>query len=107
LRNGKAVLSSCFLPHEVYVLAHKRLEISAARCDLENLARVVFRNGVVSVRAAQAAFNVDLVCVAARRGSLCKRQRDQHCRYNDQQEYFLHGILREVSPCGGLNSAWV
>jgi hypothetical protein len=51
-------------------------------------------------------FNVDLVWIAACRGSLCKPQHGQQGRYDDQQEYFLHEILREVSPCGGLNSAW-
>lgn len=105
--DSNAVLSSAFLRGEVYVLAHIRLEISTAGSDLENLARVVFCNGVVALRAAQASFNVHLVGVAARRGSLCKPHRDQQCRYNDQQEYSLHRILLEVPPCGGLNSAWV
>jgi hypothetical protein len=38
---------------------------------------------------------------------LCKPHRDQQGRYKGQQEYFLHGILRKVSPCGDVNSAWV
>jgi hypothetical protein len=108
LRDGKTVLSSTrFLPGDVYVMANMRLEIGTAGSDFENLASVIFRNGVVTVRATQATFNGDLVCIAARRGSLCKPHRDQQGWYNDQQKYFLHGILREVSPCGGLNSAWV
>jgi hypothetical protein len=107
-RDSNAVLSRiCFLPDEFHVLAHVRLEISTAGSYIEDLASVVFRNRVVAVRATQATFNVHLVCIAARRGSLCKPQRDQQGRYNDQQEYSLHGVLREVSPCGGLNSAWV
>jgi hypothetical protein len=78
LRDGKAVHTRiCFVPDEIYVLAEMRLEISAAGSDLENLVGVVFRNGVATVRATQATLNVDLVCVAARRGSLCKPQRDQ------------------------------
>jgi hypothetical protein len=102
LGDGKAVLSIArFLPGEVYVMSQMRLEISAAGSDLENLASVVFRNGVVTVRATQAPFNVDLVGIAACRGSLCKPQRDQQGRYNNQQEYSLHGILEEVSPFGG------
>jgi hypothetical protein len=107
-RDGKAVLSSTrFVPDEVYVMAQMRFEIRTAGSDVEDLASVVFRNGVVTVRTTQAAFSVDLVCIAARGGSLCKPQSDQQGRYNDQQEYSLHGILREISPCGGLNSAWV
>jgi hypothetical protein len=106
--DGKTVASIiCFVPDEVYVMAHMGLEISAAGGDPENLAGIVVRDGVVAVRATQATLHVDLVRIAARRGSLCKPQRDQQGRYNDQQEYSLHGILREVSPCGGLNSAWV
>jgi hypothetical protein len=107
-RDGKTVLTStCFLADEFYFLAGIRLEIGGAGRDLENLARVVFRNGVVGVRSTQATFDVDLVSIAAHRGSLCKPHRDQQGRYNDQQEYSLHGILREVSPCGDPNSAWV
>jgi hypothetical protein len=61
-RDGKAVVrSTCLVPDQVYIMAQVRLEVGAAGSDLENLARVVFRNGVVSVRATQAAFNVDLV----------------------------------------------
>jgi hypothetical protein len=48
--DGKAAFSSPgFVPNEVYVLAQMRLEISTAGGDLENLASVVFRNGVVRV----------------------------------------------------------
>jgi hypothetical protein len=105
--NGNAVLgSSRFLPSEGYVLADKRLQVGAAGRDLESLAGVVFQNRVVAIRASQATFNVDRVCIAARSGSLCKPHCDQQCRYNEQ-EYSLHGILREVPPCGGANSAWV
>lgn len=46
--------------------------------------------------------SVDLVGSGARRGSLCKPERAQQGRYNDQQYYSFHGILRGVSPCGGL-----
>jgi hypothetical protein len=107
-RDGEAVLTSaCFVPNEFYFLAHIRREVGNTGSDLESLARVIFGNGVVTGRATQATFNVGLACIAARRGSLCKPHRDQQRRYNDQQEYSLHGILREVSPCGGLNSAWV
>jgi hypothetical protein len=107
-RDGNAVLGgTCFVPDEVCVMAQMRLEINATGCNRENLASVVFRNCVATVRATHATFNVDLVCIAARRGSLCKPQCGQQGRYNDHQEYFLHGILREVSPCGDLNSAWV
>jgi hypothetical protein len=106
--DGEAVLSSTgFVPGEFYFLAQIRFEIRIAGRDLENLARVFFRNGVVTVRATQATLNVDLVGIAARRWSLCKPKRDQQGRYNDQQEYSLHGILLEGSPCGDLNSAWV
>jgi hypothetical protein len=60
--DGKAVLGSpCLAPAEFHFLAHIRLEIGTAGSDLESFARVVFRNGVVAVRATQAAFNVDLV----------------------------------------------
>jgi hypothetical protein len=70
-RDGKAVLSSIsFVPDEVYILTQMRLEISTTGSDLENLAAVVFRNGVVIARATQATFNVNLVCIAARGGSL-------------------------------------
>jgi hypothetical protein len=92
---------------ELYVLAHIRFEISAAGSDFENLAGTVFGNGVTAVRATHATFDADLVCVAASRGSLGKTHRNQQCRYNEQQEYSLHGILREVPPCGGVNSAWI
>ena len=47
--------------------------------------------------------SVYLVGSRARRGSLCKPQRAQQGRYNDQQKYFLHKILRGASPCGGAN----
>jgi hypothetical protein len=48
--DGKAVLSSTgFVPNEVDVLSQMRFEISTAGGDLENLARVVFRNCVVTV----------------------------------------------------------
>jgi hypothetical protein len=57
----KIVLSSRLAPAEFYFLAHICLEIGTAGSDFEHFARVVFRNGVVAVRATQAAFNVDLV----------------------------------------------
>ena len=82
-------------------MAQMLLEIDSVGGDLENVARAVFHNCVVTVRAPQATLN-GLVCIDARRGSLCKRQRDQQGRYNDQQECSLHGILRGFSPCGGL-----
>jgi hypothetical protein len=83
-------------------MTHMGLEIDTAGSDLENVASVVLHNCVVTIRATQATLNVGLVCIDARRGSLCKPQRDQQGRYNDQQECSLHGILREFSPCGGL-----
>jgi hypothetical protein len=106
--NGKAVIgsggihSTCFVPDEGYIMAQMWLEIDAAGSDLENAASVVLHNCVVTIRATQATLNVGLVCIDARRGSLCKPQRDQQGRYNDQQECSLHGILRRFSPCGGL-----
>jgi hypothetical protein len=107
--DGKAVISgtgthrpTCFVPNEFYVMAQMWLEVNTAGSDLENLASVVFRNGVVIGRATQATPDVGLFCIAARRGSLCKPQRSQQGWYNDEQERFLHGILRGVSPCGGL-----
>ena len=106
--NGKAVIGSggtgatSFLPDEAYVMAQMLLEINAARSDLENAAGAVFDKRVITIRAAQAALNVALLWIAARRGSLCKPQRDQQGRYNDQQQCSLHGILRRFSPCGGL-----
>jgi hypothetical protein len=106
--DGKAVISSggthltCSLPGEGYVMAQMWLEVNTAGSYLENVASVVFHNCVVTIRATQATINVGLVCIAARRGSLCKPQRDQQGRYNDQQQCSLHGILRGFSPCGGL-----
>jgi hypothetical protein len=91
------------MPYEGYVMAQMWLELDTAGSDLENVASVVFHNGVVTIRATQATLNVGLVCIDARRGSLCK-PRDQQGRYNDQQECSLHGILRRFSPCGGLKS---
>jgi hypothetical protein len=95
--DGEAAISSggtCFVPDESYVMAQMWLEINTAASDFENVASVVLRNCVVTIRATQATLNVGLVCIDARRGSLCKPQRDQQGRYNDQQEYSLHGILR-------------
>jgi hypothetical protein len=95
--DGEAVISgggTCFVPDESYVVAHMWLEINTAASDLENVTSVVLRNCVVTIRATQATLNVGLVCIDACRGSLCKPQRDQQGRYNDQQEYSLHGILR-------------
>jgi hypothetical protein len=106
--NGKAVISSggtcpaCPVPDEGYVMAQMWLEINTAGGELENAASVVFHNCVVTIRATQATLDVGLVCIGARRGSLCKAQRDQQGRYGDQQECSLHGILRRFSPCGGL-----
>jgi hypothetical protein len=51
-------------------MTQMRLEINAAGSDLENVASVVLHNCVVTIRAAQATLN-SLVCIAARRGSLC------------------------------------
>src|SRR5712692_5933179 len=90
------------MPYEFYVMAQMWLEINTAGGDRENVASVVFRNCVVTIRATQATLNVGLVCFDARRGSLGKPQRDQQGRYNDQQECSLHGILRRFSPCSGL-----
>jgi hypothetical protein len=106
--NGKAVIGSggtratSFLPNQAYLMAQMLLEINAAGSDLESVAGVVFDKRVITIRAAQAALNVGLLWIAARRGSLCKPQRDQQGRYNDQQQCSLHGILRRFSPCGGL-----
>ena len=57
-----------------------RLEINGAGGDLENVAGVVFHNCVITIRATQATFNGGLVCISARRGSLCKPQRGQQSR---------------------------
>src|SRR5450759_3260881 len=83
-------------------MAQMRLEIDTAGSDLESVTRVVLHNCVITIRATQATLNVGLVSIGARRGSLCKPQRNQQGRYNDQQECSLHGILRRFSPCGGL-----
>jgi hypothetical protein len=101
--DGKTVISStCFMPDQGYVVAQMGLEIDTAGSDLENLARVVLHNCVITIRATQATLNVCLVCIDARRGSLCKPQRDQQGRYNHQQQCSFHGTLRRFSPCGGL-----
>jgi hypothetical protein len=83
-------------------MAQMWLEVNTAGSYLENVASVVFHNGVATIRATQATINVGLVCIDARRGSLCKPQRDQQGRYNDQQQCSLHGILQGFSPCGDL-----
>jgi len=107
LGDGKAVVSSGgtrpgrSVPDEGYVMAQMWLEINTARGELENAAGVVFHNCVVPIRATQATPNCGLVCIDARRGSLCKPQRDQQGRCDDQQECSFHGILRRFSPCGG------
>jgi hypothetical protein len=106
--DGNAVISSggtrptCSVPDQGYVMAHMRLEIDTTGGDLENAAGVVLHNCVITNRATQATLNVALVCIDARRGSLCKPQRDQQGRYNDQQQCSFHGLLRGFSPCGGL-----
>src|ERR1039458_8789783 len=67
--DGKAVISSggtrptCSVPGEGYVMAQMWLEINTAGGDLENVAGVVFRNCVVTIRATQATLNVGLVCI--------------------------------------------
>jgi hypothetical protein len=73
--NGGGTCPTCFVPDEGYVMAQVLLEIDAGGTDLENVARTVFHNCVVTVRARQATLN-RLVCIDARRGSLCKPQRD-------------------------------
>src|ERR1019366_3119777 len=83
-------------------MAQMRLEIDTAGSDLERVARFVLHNCVITIRAAQTTLNGGLVSIDARRGSLCKPQRNQQGRYNDQQECSFHGILRRFSPCGGL-----
>src|ERR1700687_2449026 len=88
-------------------MAQMRLEINTAGSDLESLASVVLHNCVVTVRATQTTLNVGLVCIDARGGSLCKPQRDQQGRYNDQQECSLHGILRRfLALRRSENFAW-
>jgi hypothetical protein len=74
-------------------MAEMLIEINTIGSDLENVARAVFHDCVVTVRATQATLN-GLVRVDARYGSLCEPQRDQQGRYNDQQQCSLHGILR-------------
>jgi hypothetical protein len=83
-------------------MAQMWLEIDTAGSDLESVASVVFHHRVVTIRATQATLNGGLVCIDARRGCLCKPQRDQQGRYNDQQKCSFHGILRRFSPRGGL-----
>jgi hypothetical protein len=106
--HGKAVSGSggtcvtCCVSDEGYVMAQMWLEIHTAGADLENVARVVFYNGVIAIRAAQATLNAGLVCIGAWRWTLCKRQSGQQGRYNDQQECSLHGILRRTSTCSGV-----
>jgi hypothetical protein len=80
--DGKFVISSGgtrptgSVPDEGDVMAQMCLEINTAGSDLENVAGVVFQNCVVTIRATQATLNVGLLWIAARRGSLCKPQRD-------------------------------
>ncbi len=45
----------------------------------------------MTISATQTTLNVRLICFDARRGSLCKPQRDQQGRYNHPQECSLHG----------------
>jgi hypothetical protein len=107
--DGKAVICSAgtrsgtgFESDQGYALTQKRLKVNAAGSELEIVAGVVFGQGVVTVRAAQATLNASWGWIAACRGSLCESQRDQQSRYNDQQACSLHEILRRFSPCGGL-----
>ena len=85
LGHGKNVISirgtrpTCSAPDEGYVMAQMLLEINTVGSDLENAARVVFHNCVVTIGAREATLN-RLVCVVAPRGSLCKRQPDQQGR---------------------------
>jgi hypothetical protein len=80
--DGKAAIGSggtyptCSVPDEGYVMAQMWLEIDTAGSDLESAASVVLHNCVVTIGATQATLNVGLVCIDARRGSLCKTQRD-------------------------------
>src|SRR6266849_2044789 len=67
------------------------LEINTASSDFENVPGVIFHNCVVTISATQTTLNVRLICFDARRGSLCKPQRDQQGRYNHPQECSLHG----------------
>jgi hypothetical protein len=93
--DDKAVINggtrpTCFVPDEGNVMAQVLLEFDAGGTDLENVARTVFHNCVVTIRARQAALN-RLVCS----GRLCNPQRDQQGRYNYQQQCSLHGILED------------
>ena len=83
-------------------MAQVWFEINAAGSELEIVAGAVLDQGVVAIRTAQATLDAGRICGAARRGSLCKPQRDQQGRYNDQQACSLNEILRRFSPCGGL-----
>src|SRR6266849_6721523 len=67
------------------------LEINTAGSDFENVPGVIFHNCVVTISATQTTLNVGLICFDARRGSLCKPQRDQQGRYHHPQECSLHG----------------
>jgi hypothetical protein len=102
LGDGKAIFrgggthTTCFLPDESYVMTNMWFEINNAGSDLENAASVVLHNCVITIRATQATFNGGLVCIDARGGGLGKTQRDQQGRYNHQQKYSLHGILRKI-----------
>jgi len=77
-------------------MVEMRLEVNTTGSDLENVAGVVFHHCVITIGAAQATLNGGLVCIDARRGSLCKPQRDQQGRYNDQQECFFHGVPPKI-----------
>jgi hypothetical protein len=77
-------------------MTHVWFEINCAGSDLENAASVVLHDCVITIRATQATLNVGLVCIDARGGGLGQAQRDQQGRYNHQQKYSLHGILRKI-----------
>src|SRR6188472_2167471 len=107
--NGEVVLRSarthrhgCVLADYSYLMSEMCLQISATGSKFKNPPSVFFGECVVTVRTTQATLNVELLCIAARGGSLCRSQCDQQGRCNDQQEYSLHGILRGVSPSGDL-----
>jgi hypothetical protein len=61
-------------------MAEMGLEVDTAGSDLETVTRVVLHDCVITVRATQTTLKVGLVCIDARRGSLCKPQRDQQGR---------------------------
>src|SRR5450631_589383 len=92
-----------FLSDDFDVVAHMWFQVHGAAGDFESLSCAFLRYGVITIGATKASLDASLVGVATRRGSLSKRECDQHHRYNDQQKYIFHRILLRFSTGGGLD----